>query len=66
MTPYTPQAQATATANPQPHGVRAFFWSNGSEYLPAIECDCGWESSRSCIYWAEAGEEYDQHLQSIR
>lgn len=50
------------------HGIAAAYYSGGpgEPYFQAVmECCCGWTSARRQS-WAEAGEELDQHLASIK
>lgn len=45
------------------HGIESAFYSNGpSGLVPVLVCICGFETSRGCRNWQEAGEELDTHL----
>lgn len=43
------------------HGPLAGYSSDGSEYMPFIDCLCGWSSGR-CNSFAIAGEDFDEHM----
>lgn len=48
------------------HGISGGFYSNGPDGLtPVLECLCGFETSRYCSTWQEAGDELDAHLGAV-
>lgn len=51
----------------QEHGPEVVCYSYGAAgYRPYIQCLCGWHTltdGLDPVSWAEAGEEYDEHLE---
>lgn len=46
------------------HGPQAGYSSDGNEYLPFIDCLCGW-SRGGCDSFSAAGEEFDEHIKEV-
>ncbi len=57
-------------AEPKPveHGVQGAYYSGGPGepyYQCVMKCCCGWISERHSS-WQNAGEEFDEHLESVK
>lgn len=59
-------AEGEPIQQPQ-HGPETVCYANdGFGYKPFIACLCGWKTPvGSCIDWAEAGGDFDEHLAAV-
>lgn len=46
------------------HDIDAFYSSDGNEYLPVLDCSCGFSTGR-CPSWSSAGDAFDDHVKEI-